>query len=99
MLKSAQRGHSLDREMAETIAAQGLAFLTADAHRLQRFLALTGIAPSDLKRRIGEGEVLVAGLNFLAQDESLLLTFAASHRLAPETIGAALARLDAADGP
>lgn len=98
MLKSAQRGHSLDRELAETIAAQGLAFLTADPHHLQRFLALTGIAPGDLKRRIGTGEVLVAVLNFLAQDESLLLTFAASHRLAPETIGAALARLDAADG-
>jgi Protein of unknown function (DUF3572) len=99
MLKSAQRGHSVDREMAETIAAQGLAFLTADPHRLQRFLALTGIAVGDLKGRIGAGEVLVAALTFLAQDESLLLTFAASHRVAPETIGAALARLDVADGP
>jgi hypothetical protein len=99
MLKSAQRGHSVDREMAETIAAQGLAFLTADPHRLQRFLALTGIAVGDLKRGIGAGEVLVAALHVLAQDESLLLTFAASHRVAPETIGAALARLDAADDP
>jgi Protein of unknown function (DUF3572) len=99
MLKSAQRGHAVDREMAETIAAQGLAFLTADPHRLQRFLALTGIAPADLKRRIGASEVLVAALNFLAQDESLLLTFAASQRVAPETVGAARARLDAADGP
>jgi Protein of unknown function (DUF3572) len=99
MLKSAQRRHLLDREMAETIAAQGLAFLTADPHRLQRFLALTGIAPADLKHRIGAGEVLVAALNFLAQDESLLLTFAASQRVAPEMIGAALACLDVPDGP
>ena len=88
----------VDRETAETIAAQGLAFLTADPHRLQRFLALTGIAPADLKRRIGAGEVLVAALNFLAQDDSLLLTFAASERLAPEAIVAALARLDTVDG-
>jgi len=97
MLKSTQRRDSLDREAAETIAAQGLAFVTADPHRLQRFLALTGVTPAELKRRIGSGEVLVAVLSFLTQDESLLLTFAASHRLQPETIGAALARLDAAD--
>jgi hypothetical protein len=98
MLKSAKKGHSVDRAMAETIAAQGLAFLTADPHRLQRFLALTGATPAELKSRIGSAEVLVAVLSFLAQDESLLLTFAASHRVAPETIGAALARLDATDG-
>jgi hypothetical protein len=98
MLKSAQMGHSVDRETAETIAAQGLAFLTAEPHRLQRFLALTGVTPAELKRRIGAAEILVAALAFLAQDESLLLTFAASQRVAPETIGAALARLDGADG-
>jgi len=97
MLKSTQRGHSVDREAAETIAAQALAFVTADPHRLQRFLALTGATPAELKRRIGSREVLVAVLSFLAQDESLLLTFAASQRLAPEAIGAALARLDAAN--
>jgi hypothetical protein len=39
----------------------------------------------------------VAALNFLAQDESALLAFAASQHVAPESIGAALARLDAPD--
>ena len=97
MLKSTQSVHSVDRETAETIAAQGLAFVTADPTRLQRFLALTGITPAELKRRIGTREVLVAALNFLAQDESALLTFAASQHVAPESIGAALARLDAPD--
>jgi Protein of unknown function (DUF3572) len=99
MLKSAQRGQRVDREAAETIAAQGLAFLTADAHRLHRFLALTGLQPADLKTRLGAREVLAAALHFLAADESLLLTFAASQHVAPETIGAALARLDSADDP
>jgi len=99
MLKSAQRGHPIDREAAETIAAQGLAFLTADRHRLQRFLALTGLAPADLKRRLGAREVLAAALSFLVSDESLLLTFAANQAVAPQQILAALARLDSADGP
>ena len=98
MLKSAQRGHPIDRDAAETIAAQGLAFLAADAHRLQRFLALTGLQPADLKRRLGSREVLAAALSFLAADESLLLTFAANHSVAPESILTALARLDGADG-
>jgi hypothetical protein len=97
MLKSAQSKHSVDRETAETIAAQGLAFVAADPSRLQRFLTLTGITPAELKARIGTREVLVAALTFLAQDESALLTFAASQHVAPESIGAALARLDAPD--
>jgi hypothetical protein len=99
MLKSAQRGRPVHRETAETIAAQGLAFLTADARRLQGFLAVTGIAPADLRTRLGSREVLAAALSYLAADESLLLTFAADHQLAPVAIAAALARLDRADAP
>ena len=98
MLKPPQKPPRLDRETAETIAAQGLAFLAADAQRLQRFLALTGLTPATLKARIGTAEVLCAVLNHLALDESLLLTFAVSSRVAPESIAAALARLDAGDG-
>jgi len=98
MLKSTQRGLRVDRETAETIAAQGLAFLTADQQRLHRFLALTGLQPADLKQRLDAREVLAAALSFLAADESLLLTFAAGQHVAPEAITAALARLDSADG-
>jgi Protein of unknown function (DUF3572) len=96
MLKPSQRPPGLDRETAETIAAQGLAFLAADPG--QRFLALTGLTPATLKARIGTVEVLGAVLNYLALDESLLLTFAANSNVAPETIAAARARLDAGDG-
>ena len=98
MLKPPQRPPGLDRETAETIAAQGLAFLAADPGQLQRFLALTGLTPATLKARIGSLEVLGAVLNYLALDESLLLTFAANSNVAPEIIAAARARLDAGDG-
>jgi len=99
MLKSAQTPRRPDRESAETIAAQGLAFLAAEPHRLSRFLAVTGLEPGDLKARAATREVLAAVLSFVAADESLLLTFAASANLAPEGIGAALAVLDVADAP
>jgi Protein of unknown function (DUF3572) len=94
MLKSTESPPRLDREMAETIAAQGLAFLAADAERLARFLALTGLQPAELAARVGATEVLSAVLSYLAADESLLLTFAANSHVAPETIGPALALLD-----
>jgi Protein of unknown function (DUF3572) len=99
MLKSAPRSPRLDREAAETIAAQGLAFLSAEPVLLARFLALTGLQPADLKARLGTGELLAAVLSFLAADESLLLAFAANHNVAPETIGIALGVLDASDAP
>jgi hypothetical protein len=97
MLKSTPRSPRLDREAAETIAAQGLAFLSAEPVLLARFLALTGLQPADLKARLGTGELLAAVLSFLAADESLLLAFAANHKVAPETIGVALGVLDAGD--
>ena len=99
MLKSAPRSPRLNREAAETIAAQGLAFLSAEPALLARFLALTGLQPADLKARLGSGEVLAAVLNFLAADESLLLAFAANHNVAPETIGLALSVLEGSDAP
>src|SRR5262245_45587573 len=99
MLKSSARAPRLDREMAETIAAQGLAFLAAEPQRLARFLALTGLEAAELRARIGAAEVLAAVLSFLAADESLLLTFAANGNVAPETIAAALAVLEARDVP
>jgi hypothetical protein len=99
MLKPAQRPPRLDRETAETIAAQGLAFLAAEPRQLQRFLALTGLTAASLKAQIGTTEILVAVLNYLALDESLLLSFAANHNVAPQSIAAALARLDPGDDP
>src|SRR5262245_66498670 len=82
MLKSAQTPRRPDRETAETIAAQGLAFLAAEPHRLSRFLAVTGLEPGDLKARAATREVLAAVLSFVADDESLLLTLGASGNLA-----------------
>jgi len=97
MLKSRQTPRRLDREAAETIAAQGLAFLAGEPQRLGRFLAMTGLTAEDLKARAAHRELLAAVLSFYAADESLLLAFAAARDVAPEAIGAALSALDAPD--
>jgi hypothetical protein len=83
----------LDREAAETIAAQALAFLAGDPQRFARFLALTGIELEQIRADADSPEFLAAVLSHLTSDESLLLTFTAETHLAPETIAPALAIL------
>jgi hypothetical protein len=73
-------------ETASTLALDGLAFLAEDADRLTRFLALTGIGTEHLRVRADGPETLVAVLDHLLSDESLLLVFATSKGIAPETI-------------
>lgn len=85
--------NDMDRETAETIAAQGLAFLAEDRARLHHFLRATGLEPADLRARAGTPDMLLAVLEHLAGDESLLLVFAQARKLAPESIGHAVALL------
>ena len=42
------------QDAAETIALQALAFLATDGERLERFLALTGMGPDELRTRARE---------------------------------------------
>jgi uncharacterized protein DUF3572 len=77
-------------ETAEEIAARALAFLAAEPARLARFLALTGLGPEDLRQQIGSPALLAAVIEHLAQDEPLLMVFAADAHLQPEEVGRAL---------
>lgn len=77
------------RDGAEALALRALAFLAQDFERMGRFLALTGVAPHDLRRLAGEGGFQLAVLDHLAADEPLLLAFAEEERVKPERIVAA----------
>jgi hypothetical protein len=80
----------VNREAAETIAAQALGFLAGEPQRFARFLALTGVDVEELRASAGSPELLAAVLAHVTSDESLLLTFTAETHLAPETIAPAL---------
>lgn len=84
----------MDAEDAETIALQGLGFLAQEPERLGRFLALTGMGPAELRDRAQTPQVLLAILEHLMQDESLLLVFSAEAGIDPEAIAPAHARLE-----
>jgi len=66
------------REWAQSLAIESLVFLAADMERLEPFLSLTGIDPGNLRQVAAEPSFLVAVLEHLAGDESLLLAFAAN---------------------
>jgi hypothetical protein len=73
----------MSAEEAEVIALKALAFLAADAARLNRFLALSGVDLDGLRAVASSPEFLAGLLNHLLEDESLLLTFTAEQELDP----------------
>jgi hypothetical protein len=85
--RSATRGDE------SVIALQALTFLASETERLERFLALTGLGPDDVRARASEPDFLVGVLDHVLADEPLLLAFCAEAGLAPEIPARARARL------
>jgi hypothetical protein len=94
MRKPTRRSPTIDRESAEAIALQGLTFLAGDPGHMLHFLKLTGLQPEEVRAQAGSAELSLAVLEHLAGDESLLLVFAASHDVAPESVSRAIAALE-----
>lgn len=84
----------MDADFGETIALQALGFLAEEPERLGRFLALTGMGPHELRDKAQTPQVLLAILEYLMQDEGLLLVFTAGSGIAPDDIAPAHAQLE-----
>jgi hypothetical protein len=84
----------LSTEMAASIGLRALAFIAADEERLMRFIALTGMSPGDLQEQVHNSSFPGAVLDYLSQDESQLLAFAANEQLPPESVMRACALLN-----
>ena len=78
---------------AEAWALQALAWILSDDGRADRFVALTGISPVDLRARAGEVAVLDATLGFLEGHEPDLIECAKALGIVPIELVAARARL------
>ena len=94
--KSAGRRAAPTREEAERIAILALGHIAADSDRLDRFLALTGLAPESMRAAAAEPGFLRAVLDHVCGHEPDLLAFAQAAGLPPEQIGLA-AQVFAAD--
>ena len=80
------RPRSLTRETAESLAISALTYLASDAERLSRFLRLSGIAPGTIRAVAKEAGFLAGVLEYVAQDEALLVAFATEIGLEPDEI-------------
>ncbi len=80
---------------AEAWALQALAWILSDDRRADRFVALTGIMPADLRARAGDPAVLDATLAFLEGHEPDLMECAKFIGVAPIELVAARQRLAA----
>ena len=79
------------RELAapeETIAAI-LQWLAEDAEMMGRFLALSGVQPSQLRNAIGDPGFLAGLLDFVMSHEPSLLEFCKAANWKPEAVVAA----------
>lgn len=74
------------RDAAERIAIAALGYLAADAQHLERFLSLSGLDPADLRQAAAAPGFFAGLLDFILEDESLLLAFAADHGINPTEI-------------
>ena len=67
----------------EAVALRALGWTLSDDQRAERFLALTGLTPSDLRTRIGEPSTLSAILRFLEGHEPDLVACATFIGITP----------------
>jgi hypothetical protein len=89
-----RRKSIISQETAEQIAIAALGFIASEPERLDRFLSITGLGPDSLRTAASEPGFLGQVLSHLAEDESLLLAFAANVGKSPASIAAAYQKLN-----
>lgn len=74
-------------------ALQALGWVLGDGERAERFLALTGLTPDELRVGLGDPAVQGAVLEFLCGHEADLIAAAEALGLAPAELAATRERL------
>lgn len=85
----------VDREQAEAMALDALAFIVENIPLRGRFLDLTGLNPDELRDRIMDPALHIAIIEFLLSHEPSLLEFTAARDIAPQLPAQAHAALTA----
>lgn len=88
-MKGVSAVHGNDTQFAETLAIQALGHLAQDKEVLERFLSITGLAPERIREAAATPGFLAGVLDYLMQNEALLLTFSENNNIKAESILAA----------
>jgi hypothetical protein len=90
------RGYlAIELAEAEAVAIDALAFLAGNPEELGRFLALSGLGPSNLRQAAADPGFLAGILDHIMTDEGLLLAFAGRQGIDARAVAAAARRLRA----
>jgi hypothetical protein len=81
-----KQGSRFTRKEAEALAIQALTFIAGDAERLGRFLAVTGVGPSEIRTAAREPGFLGGILDYVASDERLIADFVSETGLNPTDV-------------
>ncbi|WP_127523090.1 DUF3572 domain-containing protein [Mesorhizobium sp. Z1-4] len=81
------------RAAAEAIAVEALAFIASDEKLLPRFLAITGIEASEIRRAAATPGFLAGVLQFIAAHEPTLMQFAEASGHNPAAVTKAIGAL------
>ena len=88
MLRDTKNKGNAGKDPQETAAAI-LGWLANEPDMLSRFLALTGVAPGELRHAMGDTGFLAGLIDFIMGHEPTLMAFCAATDTAPETVAAA----------
>lgn len=80
-------------QRSSDIALLYMAYLASNDEKLGQFCNLSGMGQGELRDRLLEPAFQAFLLDFLLQDESELIAFAAEHNLKPEAIMMARSKL------
>jgi hypothetical protein len=72
-------------DVAEAMALQAVAYLMADEELMTGFLAASGCAPEELKKRLRDRGFLTGALDYVLSDDNVVIAFAGHIDVAPET--------------
>lgn len=79
----------MDTIEAEILALKALTFLAQSDDEMGRFVTLSGVAPSDLRARAEEPEILAAVLDFVLADDARVTGFCEAVAIDPRIVHAA----------
>ncbi|WP_420558938.1 DUF3572 domain-containing protein [Tepidicaulis sp.] len=89
----------MQKDTAETIALQGLAYIAENESELTAFLEATGVDIKTLRANASSPHILAGVIDFLMMDDKRLLAFCEEAGLPPETPGEARQALPGGDQP
>jgi hypothetical protein len=85
---------TLERERAEILSLEALAWLAGQPDAIAKFLTMSGLEASDLRHAVGDAGLQSSVLDFLLANENLLLEFCESASLKPQAVHMARYRLE-----